>query len=333
MLEKNEKKYYFDAHFHLADCIRDSRVKHGNDTEVHGNDTIDSLSLSGLTRQSIDIEWYACTCCHSQEEWEVTGKYLSLRHRERHCEAGQRQSGGLSLVSLRAAMLRRAQEPQNDCQGLKQDSSKPQIYLSYGLHPQSAGHIDIKANADFLQALLQENKLHAIGEAGFDYFNQDFRDQASTQEEMFNIQLSLALQYQLPMVIHCRKANEKLFEYSKQLKKLPAVLFHSFMGMPKEAQSLLDRGINGYFSFGKQVLNNNKKVLACISELPASVLLTETDAPWQFLKGEKFTQPREIQKVFQAFCQLRNTTQEDLQAIFYNNFFSLFSPKTVTKNS
>ena len=292
MLEKNEKKYYFDAHFHLADCIYDNIP----------------LALSGN-----DIEWYACTCCHSKEEWEVTGKYLSLRQ----AQGPQNDCQG----------------PQNDCQGPQNDCQGSQIYLSYGLHPQSAGHIDIKANADFLQALLQENKLHAIGEAGFDYFNQDFRDQASTQEEMFNIQLSLALQYQLPMIIHCRKANEKLFEYSKQLKKLPAVLFHSFMGMPKEAQSLLDRGINGYFSFGKQVLNNNKKVLACISELPACVLLTETDAPWQFLKGEKFTQPQEIQKVFQTFCQLRNTSQEDLQAIFYNNFFSLFSPKTVTKNS
>ena len=46
MLEKNENIFYFDAHFHLADCIRDSRVK-------HGNDTTDELSLSGLTRQSV----------------------------------------------------------------------------------------------------------------------------------------------------------------------------------------------------------------------------------------------------------------------------------------
>ena len=49
MLEKNEKNSYFDAHFHLADCLdlkRDSRVK-------PGNDTTDDLSLSGLTRQSL----------------------------------------------------------------------------------------------------------------------------------------------------------------------------------------------------------------------------------------------------------------------------------------
>ena len=206
------------------------------------------------------------------------------------------------------------------------------MYLSYGLHPQSAGHIDVKANADFLENLLQKHKLHAIGEVGFDYFNEEFRAQAATQEEMFNLQLDLALQYNLPLIIHCRKANEKLFEYSKQLKKLPAVLFHSFMGMPNEAKSLLDRGINAYFSFGKQVMNNNKKVIACVRELPEQVLLTETDAPWQFLKGETHTAPEDIKKIFEAFCQIRQTAPEQLAQTLKNNFYNLFSQNSNTKS-
>ena len=281
MLEKNENFCYFDAHFHLANCLKDSREK---------------LSLSGLTRQSFsNINWTGCSCSHSIEEWEVV-----------------------------QTALRQAQGPQF-AQG-------PQIILSYGLHPQSAGHIDIKTNADFLEQLLKENKLHAIGEAGFDYFTQDFRDQAATQEEMFNIQLDLVLKYNLPLVIHCRKANEKLFEYSKQLKKLPAVLFHSFMGTPIEAKSLLKRGINGFFSFGKQVMNNNKKVIACVRDLPADVLLTETDAPWQFLKGETHTKPVEIKKIFEAFCQIRNEDQEILSQQIKQNFLTLFFQNSNTKS-
>ncbi len=255
MLEKNEKIFYFDAHFHLADCIYD-----------------------GLIKDDFPSDIYACTCSHSKEEWNLT--------------EGFRNKFGMTF--------------------------------SYGLHPQSAGHIDIKTNADFLETLLQQNKLNAIGEAGFDYFTPEFRENAALQEEMFNIQLQLALQYNKPMVIHARKANEKLFEYSKQLKKLPAVLFHSFMGMPNEAKSLLARGINGYFSFGKQVINNNKKVIACVRELPAENLLTETDAPWQFLKGQKYTHPAEIKDVFNAFCELRNQNPEELQAIFQSNFLNLF---------
>ena len=282
MLEKNENILYFDAHFHLADCVYD-------DIHLPGN----------------DIEWYACTCSHSKEEWEITERFRN--------KFGMTESSDARHAELVSA-------------------SHDRLYVSYGLHPQSAGHINIKENVAFLEQLLQQNKLNAIGEAGFDYFNEEFRAQAATQEEMFNLQLDLALQYNLPLIVHCRKANEKLFEYSKPLKKLPSVLFHSFMGMPNEARSLLDRGINAYFSFGKQVMNNNKKVIACVRELPEQVLLTETDAPWQFLKGETHTAPEDVKKIFEAFCQIRQTAPEQLAQTLKNNFYNLFSQNSNTKS-
>ena len=284
MLEKNENILYFDAHFHLADCI-----------EIAG-------SSPAMTE---GISWTGCSCSHSIEEWEV-------------------------VQALQSAVSEpvEGQGPQtNPAVPEPVEGPLKKIYLSYGLHPQSAGHINIKENAAFLEQLLQQKKLHAIGEAGFDYFTQDFRDQAATQEEMFNLQLDLALQYNMPMVIHARKANHKLFEYSRQFKKLPAVLFHSFMGPAREAQSLIAHGINAYFSFGKQLMNNNKKVIECVKELPAQNLLTETDAPWQFLKREKFTHPAEIINVFKAFCQIRQSPPEELEKIFKSNFNNLFLQK------
>lgn len=141
---------------------------------------------------------------------------------------------------------------------------------------------------------------------------------------MFNIQLDLALQYNMPMVIHARKANHKLFEYSRQFKKLPAVLFHSFMGPAREAQSLIDHGINAYFSFGKQLMNNNKKVLDCAQNLPLKNLLLETDAPFQYLKGEKFTTLQDITKVYDAFIQLRKESREEIFEQLGCNFRGLF---------
>ena len=142
---------------------------------------------------------------------------------------------------------------------------------------------------------------------------------------MFNLQLNLALKYNRPLVIHCRKANEKLFEYSKQLKKLPGVLFHSFMGMPNEAKSLLSRGINGYFSFGKQMMNNNKKVIACVKELPLNVIMAETDAPFQYLKNERFTHPNEIKKIYDAISEIRGEELPKIQETLAQNFMNLFS--------
>ena len=181
-----------------------------------------------------------------------------------------------------------------------QKTAPSTVIQAYGMHPQNAFNENIKESAGFLEELLSKNLISFIGEAGFDYFSQEFKNAAREQEEIFNIQLDLALKYNKPLVIHCRKANHKLFEYSKELKKLPEVLFHSFMGPPVEARSLLERGINGYFSFGKQLLNGNKKAIACVCELPADRVLAETDAPFQYLKGEKYTDLKDIQKVYEA---------------------------------
>ena len=208
---------------------------------------------------------------------------------------------------------------------------------AFGLHPQACAQadFDIKKYADFLEELLRTRQaavakgkepiLKAIGEAGFDYFTPAFREKADLQEEMWNIQLELALQYNMPLVIHCRKANEKLFEYAVRLKKLPAVLFHSFMGSFVEAESLIRRGIPSFFSFGKQMKNGNKKVIECVRGLPLETLLLETDAPFQTLKGEAFTRAGEIETVYQAAASLRNESIEELCLQFERNFNNLYA--------
>lgn len=200
-----------------------------------------------------------------------------------------------------------------------------QLYHCFGMHPQSAADINIEENIFFLEKLLQEEKenakqLSAIGEIGFDYFTKEFLAAADIQEKIFNMQLDLAIQYKKPVIIHCRKANEKLFEYAPQLKKLPAVLFHSFMGTVTEAQSLQKRGINAYFSFGKQIFNNNKKVIECVKGLEADCLLPETDAPYQKLKGEEYTHIKEIAMVYEGMAKLKNIPMAEIQSIMNKNF-------------
>lgn len=187
-----------------------------------------------------------------------------------------------------------------------QSQASSNVMQAYGMHPQNAANENIKDSTSFLENLLSKNLISFIGEAGFDFFTDDYKGAASLQEEVWNIQLELALKYDKPLVIHCRKANHKLFEYSRQLSKLPEVLFHSFMGPPVEARSLLEKGINGYFSFGKQLLNGNKKAIACVRELPEERVLAETDAPFQTLKGEKYTNLSDIEIVTHKMFDLKN---------------------------
>lgn len=213
--------------------------------------------------------------------------------------------------------------------------SDRKIVHSYGMHPQSAEFIDFEQNRAFLEELLKKDKIQAIGEAGFDYFTAEYKNQAERQEQLFTAQLELAIKYHKPFVIHCRKANEKLFQYSKQLKQLPAVLFHSFMGTEIEAKSLIEKIPNSYFSFGKQIFNNNKKVLACVKNLPIEHLLLETDAPFQTLKNEDKTFSSEIIRVYKGAFELRNNNSAELNKKSYEefcnqlhkNFHSLFQIK------
>ena len=128
------------------------------------------------------------------------------------------------------------------------------------------------------------------------------------------------------MIIHGRKCNDRFFFYAKQLSKVPAVLFHSYMGTFNEAQSLLNKGINCFFSFGKPLLNGNKKAIECICKLDSRQLLLETDAPFQVLKGEEYTKPSDIFNVYEKAFEIRGISSEDKEKAtgfteqLYSNF-------------
>lgn len=192
--------------------------------------------------------------------------------------------------------------------------------LSFGLHPQNP-NMD---NASYLESLLQNKSISCIGEAGFDFYTEAFKQNRLTQEKAWRFQIELAAYYACPLVVHDRKALDLLFRDEKLLKKIPSVLFHSFAFGLREAQSLLQHGINAYFSFGKQILNGNKKSISCVSALPHDRLLLETDAPYQTLKGEAFTPARDIVRVYKKAASLRGVSLEQLCFDCERNFNAVF---------
>lgn len=189
---------------------------------------------------------------------------------------------------------------------------------------------DFSSQLSFLEALCKEKKIIAIGECGFDFFTPDYKASAREQEIVFNEELSLAKKYNLPLVLHLRKSIEKIFTYSRELKKIPAVIFHSFPGTLREAESLKNHGVNAYFSFGKPILNGKKSALDCVTNLPLEDILLETDAPYQTLKGESETFPQDIKRVYEKACQLRNMSLEEFSEALYRNFLAAYSVRTFT---
>jgi TatD DNase family protein len=195
------------------------------------------------------------------------------------------------------------------------------VFLSFGIHPQNPDELLIPA----LEQALAAHTLHAIGETGFDLFTAEYKADIRRQEHAWRIQTDLAVQYSMPVIIHCRKALHLMFRDSAILAKIPACVFHSFAGSPVEAVSLLRRGVNAYFSFGKPLLNNNKRAASCVRELPSDRILAETDAPYQRLKNEEKTLPEDIVRVHERIAEIRGITVGEAAAAASRNFFAVFA--------
>jgi len=216
------------------------------------------------------------------------------------------------------------------------------LFCCFALHPQLAPaflenrnppgeKFSLNAGLQLLQSLAAEGRLQAVGETGFDLYDAQFKAAEKIQDEVFAPHLETALRYGLPMVLHVRRAMRKIFPFAGDLKKLPAVVFHSWPGTRGEGEALLKRGINAYFSFGTVVLKNHKEAMACAARLPPERLLLETDAPYQPLRGKSFSSWCDLDAICNTIAALRKeagtqcSSAEELEELTTANFFKVFA--------
>lgn len=160
------------------------------------------------------------------------------------------------------------------------------LYPMIGLHPEDVNptQIDVDATLDKMEQLLENHhplirSCVAIGEVGIDlYWDQTYRKK---QLEVFERQISWAVKYQLPLMIHSRNAHADLVNIiSKHEADHLTGVFHCFTGTPEEAEQLLSfsgfaLGIGGVLTFKKSKLPDVLK-----STVPLSRIVLETDAPY-----------------------------------------------------
>ena len=190
----------------------------------------------------------------------------------------------------------------NDVGSTEYSFNYPPMLFSFGIHPQ----LPVTDEADFLYHLLETKQIQAIGECGFDLFNDTYKRTLPEQQKVWQMQIQWAQKFQIPIVIHCRKALPLIFADTVQLKKLPAVIFHGWGGNLQEAAAFLKKGVNAYFSIGKAVLRGQKSVCSMAASFDINRLLTETDAPYMRLKSEHFSHPSDIIAVTAQCAYLRN---------------------------
>lgn len=198
--------------------------------------------------------------------------------------------------------------------------NKLKILPSFGVHPQNPD----EKKLPFLEKLVAEKRIAAIGEIGFDFFYRGDRENVAQQKKVWEYSVALAVEYGYPIIVHNRKALDMMFLYSGELKKVPGVLFHSFSFGKREALSLLDKGIDSYFSFGKPLLRGSKKNEECVTGLPIGRILFETDAPFQVSSGESFSRPEQISEVYERASVLRKISCDELVFQMSKNFQNFF---------
>ena len=196
------------------------------------------------------------------------------------------------------------------------------VLEAFGIFPLDSGYDGLY----FLEKLLHDEKLDAIGETGFDFFYKDDRKFEKLQTFLFHTQIELADEYGLPVIIHCRKGMENIFSEKKKLSKLKSVIFHSFPGSENEFASLLKNGINAYAGFGKNIVNGSRKYVDCFKKIPQNRILLETDAPF-CCKENPVLSASFISRVYSAASSIKSEEFADfimMSNIIQTNFCNAF---------
>ncbi|WP_320606716.1 TatD family hydrolase [Christensenella hongkongensis] len=199
------------------------------------------------------------------------------------------------------------------------------IYSAVGVHPHSAGEWDQKT-AVALRSLAKEEKVVAIGEIGLDY-HYDFSPR-ETQKKAFEQQVELALEVNLPIVVHSREATADTLEI---LRKFPQVRgeLHCFSGSAETARELVKMGF--YIAFGGALtFKNARKTLEAAQAVPMERLLIETDCPYMTpvpLRGKR-NEPAYVRYVAQRLAEVKNVDEAEIARVTMKNakrFFDIES--------
>ena len=203
--------------------------------------------------------------------------------------------------------------------------STPEIFPALGLHPLwTAQHHD----QDLLRLrhlLDNHDEVIAIGEIGVDFFTNELAALASRQWEILSLQLRLAKEYHLPVILHSRKSHDPL---SKVLKDaaLPATgVIHGFTGSYQQAKRFIDLGfylgVGGSISYPRA--NKTREALA---RVPLEQLVLETDAPDMPLNGYQgeVNRPERVVTVCQILAELRGESVEKIRDCAWQNSLRLF---------
>jgi len=195
------------------------------------------------------------------------------------------------------------------------------LHAAYGLHPM---YLDAHRpeHLDALRGWLERERPVAVGECGLDFFVEGL--DADAQRLYFTRQLELAREFDLPVIVHARRAVDEVVATLRRIGGLRGVV-HSFSGSQEQARQLWKLGfclgLGGPVTYARA-----RRLRALAAAMPIEFLLLETDAPDQPLcahRGER-NEPARLAEVLDAVAALRGEPREAIAAATSRNAQRLF---------
>lgn len=220
--------------------------------------------------------------------------------------------------------------PENSVRAIEQAKKYEGMFAAVGIHPTDCPTCEGAPDAELakIRALLEkreENKILALGEIGFDYHYDDTDKEKQT--EYFEKQIKLALEYDLPVIIHDRDAHGDCFDTVRKYPELRGV-FHSYSGSREMALDLVRRG--WYISFSGVIsFKNAPRVREVATALPSDRILIETDCPYlaPVPHRGKLNHSGYMKFTLAALADARGESEAALEEQLLKNSFELFGVK------
>lgn len=195
------------------------------------------------------------------------------------------------------------------------------VYASVGIHPENIPDEKIDY-INILEGLLKNEKVVAIGEIGLDYHYT--KDNKSDQIELFENQINLAVNHNLPIMVHDREAHGDTMDLLK--KYTPKGIVHCFSGSVEMAKEVIKLGM--YIGIGGLItFKNAKTAVNVVANIPLSSIVLETDAPYMTpvpFRGTRCNSSY-IKYTAEKIAEIKNINVEEVLKITKENALKLFN--------
>lgn len=181
-------------------------------------------------------------------------------------------------------------------------------FYSVGMHPYDLPKAGNSWLED-LKALIERSQVVAVGECGIDH-SISRNIPIEVQTEIFEMQIALAEEYRLPLIIHAVRSYFELIYLRKKHRAKQPWIIHGYNGNLQTTHQLLQQDF--LFSIGEAVLNPRKQWAVIINTIPKNRLLVETDDSYV-----------NVELIYERLSELYNLGNEELKAQVKQNFINV----------